>query len=212
MGSRRKTGARTYGDPRKRKPLAGDLARVAQPTGLNDPRRLGGDIAGPSGSRDHGAVVLDTTDAVLLEHTTVCTVDAVRQGAFAEQVIFATLAGRINKKSDHVQVGFLFGPDGAAAIITELLALGDRFGAELLSDMTRRLTDLHQGKHVDLRFLRAAIDNAIDAAEDAAGEALPSQLLACGCPQWADDGHPTGPGCPAYDGPRDAGMEEGGAS
>lgn len=31
-------------------------------------------------------------------------------------------------------------------------------------DLLDLLTDLHQGRHVDLHFLRAAIDNAIDAA------------------------------------------------
>lgn len=36
-------------------------------------------------------------------------------------------------------------------------------------------------------------------------------LLCCGCPSWEDDGHPVGPGCPAYDGPRDARMETEGA-
>lgn len=166
MGSSRKTGARRYGDPRKRQPMAGDLARLVQPTGVANPRTLGGDIAGPGGSRDRGAVFLDTTDAVLLESTNVATVDAVRQGALAEPVIFMTLDGRINKRADRARVGFLFGPDGAAAIVTELLAIADRFGAELLDDVTRRLTELHQGKHVDLHFLRAAIDNAIEQAEE----------------------------------------------
>jgi hypothetical protein len=164
VGNARKSGAHRYGDPRKRKPVAGDLARLVQPTGVSDPRRLGGDIAGPGGSRDRGAVFLDTSDAVLLESTNVVTVDAVRQGVLAEPVIFMTLEGRINKRTDHARVGFLFGPDGAAAIVTELLAVADRFGAELLDDVTRRLTALHQGKHVDLHFLRAAIDNAIEQA------------------------------------------------
>lgn len=154
-----------YGNPAKRKPVAGDLARYVQPTGVADPRKLGGEMAGPGGSRDRGAVALDLTDVVLLEHTEVCTVDMVRQGELGGQAMFMTLAGRINKKPDRVKVGYMFGPDGAAALVTELLALADRFGAELLDDLTRRLTDLHQGKHVDLNFLRAAIDNAIEAAE-----------------------------------------------
>lgn len=165
MSRSRKSGARQYGDPRKRTPVAGDLARLVQPTGVADPRKLGGDIAGPGGSRDRGAVFLDTSDCVLLDATNVSTVDAVRQGALSESVIFMTMEGRINKRTDRARVGFMFGPDGAAAIITELLALADRFGAELLDDLTRRLIDLHQGKHVDLHFLRAAIDNAIEAGD-----------------------------------------------
>ncbi len=165
MSKPRKSGAHRFGDPRKRQPVVGDLARHIQPTGNADPRQLGGAIAGPGGSHDRGAVFLDMTDAVLLEGTTVATVDAVRKGALAEPVVFMTLEGRINKRTDRAQVGFLFGPDGAAAIVTELLAVADRFGAELLDDLTRRLTALHQGKHVDLHFLRAAIDNAIEASD-----------------------------------------------
>lgn len=163
MGKR--SGARRYGNPAKRRPVAGDFARLAQPNGVADPRKLGGDIAGPGGSRDRGALMLDVTDVVLLESANVCTVDAVRQGALGGQVIFMTLEGRINKQTDRARVGFLFGPDGAAALITQLLALADRHGAELLDDVTRRLTELHQGKDVDLAFLRAAIDNALEAID-----------------------------------------------
>lgn len=162
----KRSGARRYGNPANRRPVAGDLARLAQPTGVADPRRLGGDMAGPGGSRDRGAVFLDLTDVVLLESTDVCVVDAVRQGALAEPVIFMVLDGRINKRTDRARVGYTFGPDGAAALITELLAVGDRFGAELLDDVTRRLTELHQGRHVDLQFLRAAVENAIEAADE----------------------------------------------
>jgi hypothetical protein len=122
-------------------------------------------MAGPGDSRDRGAVLLDVTDVVLMDGVEVCTVDRVRAGQTNGQAIFMTLAGKINNKTDRATVGFMFPPDGAAALITELLALADRFGAELLDDMTRRLTELRQGKHVDLMFLRAAIDNAIEAAE-----------------------------------------------
>lgn len=164
MSSKSKRGGeRRYGNPAKRQPLAGDLARLAQPTGASDPRRLGGDMVGPGGSREVAAVIIDPTDAVLLDHVDVCTIDAVRQGALGGQAIFMTLDGRINKRSERARVGYMFGPDGAAALITELLALSERFGPDLLDDVTRRLTELHQGKHVDLAWLRAAIENAIDA-------------------------------------------------
>lgn len=74
--------------------MAGDLARLMQPSGIADPRRLGGTIAGPGGSHDRGAVFLDTTDAILLEQADVSTVDTVRDGALGGQVIFLTLEGR----------------------------------------------------------------------------------------------------------------------
>jgi hypothetical protein len=139
----------------------GHLYSQAQPTGNADPRRLGGSIAGPGESRDRGAVVLDMTDCVLLDEAHVATVDSVRDGRSNGQMIYMTLSGRINKTTDRTQVGYAFGPDGAAALITELLALADRHGTDLLDDVTRRLTELHQGKHVDLHWLRAAIDNVI---------------------------------------------------
>lgn len=155
-----------YGDPRKRRPVAGDLAKLMQPTGIADPAMLGGSMAGPGGSRDRFGVVIDPTDAVIMESVDVTKVEAVRSGAFGGPVTFMTLGGRVNKTTRQVSVGYFFGTDGAAAIITELLGLADRDGAEFLDDLTRRLTDLHQGRHVDLHFLRAAIDNAIDAADE----------------------------------------------
>jgi len=154
-----------YGNPRKRTKLVGDLQKLVQPTGASNPRNFGGSIVSIGGSRDTGASFLDLTDIVLFESMEVCTVDAVRTGELQEQAIFMTMDGRVNKSKDRVHVGYMFGPDGAAAIITELLALSDRFGAELLNDVTRRLTELHQGGHVDIHFLKAAIDLVIEGKE-----------------------------------------------
>lgn len=149
-----------YGNPKNRRPLVGDLNRLAQPTGNSNPRGLRTEMTTVHGGES--GTLLDLTDVVHLESMEVCTVDAVRTGMLQEQMIFAMLRGRINKTKDHVQVGFVFGPDGAAALITELLALADRFGAELLSDVTRRLSELHQNKAVDLHFLKAAIDLVLE--------------------------------------------------
>lgn len=151
-----------YGNPANRRPVAGDLQKLIQPTGIADPRNLGGSIHSFGGPRERSAALLDLTDVVLLESMECCTVDNVRRGELQEQAIFLTLKGRINNKTDYVNVGFVFGPDGAAALITELLALADRFGAELLSDVTTRLTELHQEKNVDIHFLKAAIDLVIE--------------------------------------------------
>jgi hypothetical protein len=155
-----------YGNPAKRRPLAGDLARLAQPSGVADPRRLGGDIRDFGGPHDQDAVLIDTTDCVLLDHTEVCVMDTVRAGERGEQAIFMNLDGRINNRTDRVRVGYVLNTDGAAAIITELLALADRAGPDLLDDVTRRLTALYQDKNVDLHWLRAAIDNAIEAGAE----------------------------------------------
>lgn len=150
-----------YGDPRKRKPI-GDFYRDAQPNGGVDPRTLGGDISGPGGPHDRNAVVIDMTDVVLLQGATVSQVETVRHGAWEGRRTYLQLEGRVNKTTRQVQVGFIAGPDGVAVLITELLAVAYRDSGETLDDVTRRLTELHQGKNVDLHWLKAAIDNAID--------------------------------------------------
>ncbi len=56
---------------------------------------------------------------------------------------------------------------------------------------------------------RGASNRALQRTVDAiVGRFVPSEaLLACGCPPWEEDGHEVGPGCPTYEGPRDARME-----
>lgn len=149
-----------YGNPARRRMVAGDLQRLAQPTGNTNPRHLGGSIAGPGGPRDHGAVFLDLTDCVLLDGSTVCTVDNVRHGVTQGQAIYMTLKGRINKTQDRAQVGYIFGSDGAAALITQLLALADRWGPELLTDLVERLITLDREGDGSIAWLRAALDLA----------------------------------------------------
>lgn len=161
----KKGGARRYGNPANRVPVSGDLAKLVQPTGNSDPRTLGGGMSGPGGSRNQGAVLLDVTDVVLLNSIDVCTVDVARRGELTAQRIYMTLGGRVNRRADVATVGFVFGTDGAAVLITQLLALADRFGVEMLTDIASRLVDLGRGGHVDLHFLRAAIDSAIEAGE-----------------------------------------------
>ena len=105
------------------------------------------------------------TDIVLMDYVDVAAVETVRQGVADGQSIYMTLSGKINKKPQRAQVGFMFGPDGAAGIITELLALADRFGAEMMTDVVDRLAALSREGHADLHFLKAAIDNAIEEIE-----------------------------------------------
>lgn len=151
-----------YGNPAKNRLVTGDLQKLLDPTGIANPRNFGGSIHSFADSHTQAASLLDLTDVVLLEDMEVCTVDTVRSGLLQEQVMFMTLNGRINKTKDHVNVGFIFGPDGAAAIITELLALADRFGTELLVDMTSRLRNLKTENNASLHFLRSAIDLALE--------------------------------------------------
>lgn len=90
-----------------------------------DPRSLGGGIAGPGGPRDRGAVVLDAANAVLLSDVTVCEVDTPQAGT----VLAMQMSGRVNHTRDQAELLFLLDADGAAAIVTELLALAARMGA-----------------------------------------------------------------------------------
>lgn len=153
-----------YGNPVNRKPLVGDLKKFVQPTGNADPRNLGGSIIGGA-PREQNTALLDMTDCVLLEGSTVSTVALGRQGELYEQAVYLVMSGRVNKTTRQVNVGFIFGSDGAATLITELLAVADRFGVELLKDLVERLVILQKDNNIDLHFLKAAIDLAIEESE-----------------------------------------------
>lgn len=165
MGKKKRSGARTPGNPANREPTAQDLYGRAQPSGVADPRKLGGDIAGPGGPRDRNAVVIDATDAVLMDGVTVAVIETYSAGKNVGQRIFATIDGRINKTTDRARIGLMFDSDGAAALITELLAVADRYGAQMLADLSERFAALQREGNVDLGFLRAAIDQAIEAGQ-----------------------------------------------
>lgn len=114
--TRRKTGRRVSGDPRK----------------------TGGDIAGPGGPRDRNAVILDTTDAVLLDSSDVCLMET----SGGSVVLAMLLEGRINKTTDRARNLYLLNEDGAAALVTELIALAHRIGPEFGQRFTARLQHL----------------------------------------------------------------------
>ena len=104
-----------------------------------DPRKTGGDIAGPGGPHDANAVILDTTDAVLLDHSTVTLVETPNHTA---PVLAMLLEGRINKTTDRARNLYLLNEDGAAALVTELIALAHRIGPEFGHRFTARLQHL----------------------------------------------------------------------
>ncbi|WP_405676878.1 hypothetical protein OG292_19730 [Streptomyces sp. NBC_01511] len=115
--SRKKTGRRTSGDPRK----------------------ADGDIVGPGGPRDRHGVILDDRTAVLLDHSTVTLVETTNgQGP----VLAALLEGRINKTTERARTLYLMNEDGAAALVSELLALAHRIGPEFGERFTARVQQL----------------------------------------------------------------------
>jgi hypothetical protein len=106
----------------------------------SDPRKLGGSISGPGGPYDENAVVIDVTNAVILEACEVAIVGAVRQGVLDDKPIVAlVLRGRVNKTDDRVQVLYLLNEDGAAGIVTELVGVESRAGWG--DEFTRRVRD-----------------------------------------------------------------------
>jgi hypothetical protein len=118
----------TSGDPRKR-------ARKA----ASDPRRIdSAGIAGPGGPRDRGQVIIDTTNAVLLDYTGVALIDEMKTGGGGP--LFAVqLAGRINRTQDRATTLFLVGADGIAGLVTELLAVASRSGVDLSGEVIEAL-------------------------------------------------------------------------
>lgn len=103
-----------------------------------DPRKTGGDIAGPGGPHDRNSVIVDTTDAVLLDHSDVCLVET----SNGSPILAVLLEGRINKTTDRARNLYLMNEDGAAALVTELLALANRIGPEFGHRFTARLQHL----------------------------------------------------------------------
>lgn len=99
-----------------------------------DPRGLGGDIAGPGGPYDEDAVVVSVEHAVLLDNTNVALIEAHRDGEFVEKALALLMEGRINKTHDRAKVLFLLNGDGAAALVTELVGIAKREGAEFAAD------------------------------------------------------------------------------
>jgi hypothetical protein len=111
-----------------------------------DPRDIPGAMAGPGGPHDRGGVVLDARNALLLETVDVSTVDPERGGR-GQQAVAMVLGGRINQSQDRASVLILFGTDGAAAIVTELVALFGRITGHpgpFINDVMARVRKLSQ--------------------------------------------------------------------
>lgn len=114
--------------------------------GATDPRRAGGDIAGPGGPHDRNAVVIDAERAVLLQHVDVAqTVFGRRQddgSMSAEWGLVLMLSGRINKTAEASRVVYATDMDGAAGIISEIIGLVERSGPEFTQRLASRLDEM----------------------------------------------------------------------
>lgn len=104
-----------------------------------DPRKSGGDIAGWGGPNDANAVVIDATNAVLLDQSTVTLVGSPGNPA---PYLAVLLEGRINKTPERARNLYLMNEDGAAALVTELIALAHRIGPAFGARFMERLEHL----------------------------------------------------------------------
>lgn len=108
-----------------------------------DPRELGGDIIGGT-PQGQGDALVDTTRAVLLDGSSVVQMTNPSDG---REIIGLMLEGRLNRQTERARVLFLLEPDGAAAVVSELVALarrGNDKGAEFDRLLADRLQKLHE--------------------------------------------------------------------
>lgn len=101
-------------------------------------------------------VLLDTERAVLLRGLEVCLIntlkrhhDGLQRGESTSEVNLAMrLYGRVNKSQDEASILFIMDADGAAAIVTELVALAARIGPEFAQLFQERLETLEAEGHM----------------------------------------------------------------
>lgn len=98
------------------------------------------DVAGDPFAR--GGVLLDARHAILMEEVDVCLVDSDPSDEGAEPLLMMLLSGRVNMRDEHAKVMFMFGADGAAAVISQLLGLAARIGPEFMALLEQRMDDL----------------------------------------------------------------------
>jgi hypothetical protein len=104
-----------------------------------DSRKSGGNIAGPGGPNDRHSLVIDTTDAVLLDGNTVSLMEVPGR---LSPILAMLLEGRINKTTDRARNLYLMDEDGAAALVSELVALAYRTGPAFGDRLLQRIQTL----------------------------------------------------------------------
>jgi hypothetical protein len=96
-----------------------------------------------------GSSLLDTRAAVLMDTVDVVLVDTKREEPVS---MMLAIGGRINYATDRVEHTYLFGPDGAAALVSQLVGLaaraagadghGERFATEFQALLDERMREL----------------------------------------------------------------------
>lgn len=112
-----------------------------------NPRRLPGEMADLGDPHSRGMVVLDARNAILMKTVDVSTIDE-DSAKGQKSAIAMLLGGRINQTTDVTKVLFIFGTDGAAAIITQLIALMGRATGidsdQMMKDILDRWNELKE--------------------------------------------------------------------
>lgn len=87
-----------------------------------------------------GDAIIDARGAVLLDEVHVAVIDAV-SGDATERRYTVALGGRVNKTQRRADQLYIMGPEGIATLVSELVALGARAGAENLVGYVRAALD-----------------------------------------------------------------------
>lgn len=91
---------------------------------------------------DGSDVLIDAERAVLLDGLDVCLVNAFAGDEPGRTRLAMRLDGRVNKTTDRASILYILDEDGAAAIVTELVALASRVGPEFATLFQTRLEKL----------------------------------------------------------------------
>lgn len=104
---------------------------------------LQGDLVDAAGDPfARGGVVIDARNAILMETVDVCLVDAMTEEEPARLAM--TLGGRVNMRDERSRVLFMFGVDGAAAVVSQLISLAGRIGPEFQERLMLRAQEMPQ--------------------------------------------------------------------
>lgn len=107
-----------------------------------DPRAAGGDLTSVGPGKNQ--TIFNTERAVLLASVDVALVETYTEGESAGPALAMMLQGRINKTLDQARILYLLNEDGAAAIVSELVALASRIGPEFRNRLLDRLQLLNR--------------------------------------------------------------------
>jgi len=107
---------------------------------FSDPRQVGGSI-------DDATRIIDPKDAMILKEVAVAEVGMEREGEGGELVIAIEVRGTINTTGEQANPLILTSPDGAALLISQIIALAQsgRTGPELDHALVERMKEAISG-------------------------------------------------------------------